>query len=152
MRITSENIGDLFVNLFMCLIGLMIVVSTAYKIYDYLHFKRQSLETKGVVTDIGCSGYFGCKPFVTYVDTQNQVYEFRSKLNYYFFAHPKKEEKVQILFLVSDHQKAIVSDLYYNIIQPLYFLLFGLFIVVVIFFRTVNYILPTARWRKLLRI
>lgn len=138
MKINSGSIGDLFVNLFMCLLGLMIAISMAYKIFDYVRFQNQSTEVEGVVTDVGCSGYFGCKPFIEYVDAGNQVYEFRSKHNYYFFASPEKGDKVQVCFLNSDHQKAIISNTFYGIFQPLYFFLIGLVVIIILVARTVK--------------
>lgn len=135
MRIDSNHIGDIFIYLFMGLIGLVIATSTLYKVYDYVRFYRQSIVVNGVITKRGCSGYFGCKPFIEYVDTDNRSYGFRSRVNFYFFAAPEKGDQIPIAFLKKDHQKAIVSSTFYSIIQPLYLFLIGVGIIVLLLHR-----------------
>lgn len=142
MKINSETIGNLFTNLFLCLIGFVIAVPTAYKAYDSICFERQSSAVEGVVTDAGCSSFFGCKPFIKYVDANDQVHEFRSKVNFYFFASPKKGDKIRVYFLKKDYRTARIGSIFYNIIQPLCFCLIGSSVITVVIFRAMK---PTSQ-------
>ena len=138
MKINADWAGNLFVYLLIGLIGCLMAIPMAYKIYDHLRFQHQSTAVFGVITDTGCVPYFGCKPFVQYVDTKNRIHTFRSRVNFYFFAPPKKGQKIAVFFLNKDHQTAIIGHHFYQLIQPFCFFSVGLFVLIVLLIRIIS--------------
>jgi len=121
----SDLLGDLFVKLITLSFGLILLLPSTYKFYSYVIFRSHAVAVYGYVEKAMGNGVLGGRPFIAYQDTQGKVYSFRSRAKTNWLFTPKRGDKVKVLFLQNDPQKAIVDSVFYYILFPLVFCVMG---------------------------
>lgn len=125
--------GNLFVKLIVLSLGCILLLPSAYKFYSYVIFRSHAVSVYGNVEKAMGSGITGGRPFIGYKDTQGKAHSFKSKAKTNWFFTPKKGDKIKVLFLENDPQKAIVDSLFYYILLPISFCLIGIMFILYVF-------------------
>lgn len=121
----SDLFGNLFVKLFASLLGLIFLLPSAYKFYNYCIFRYHSVAVYGNVERPMQGRDIGGRPFVEYKDTRGNIYDVRSKAKTSWFFAPKKGAEIKVLFLKNNPKVAIVDSVFYYILLPLLFCAVG---------------------------
>ena len=125
--------SSLMVNLFVLLLGLVVLVPSAYQIYKYCTFRFKGISVYGVIENPLQAKDLGGRPFVEFEDLQGDKHGFKTKAKTNWFLAPKKGEKIKIYYFENDPQTAIVDSLFHYLIFPLFFNIIGIMIVIQVF-------------------
>lgn len=124
---TKDNfLGNLFSNLLIISIGLLFLIPPSIKLINYCSFRLNSVCTEGVVVKEGMGRFTGSKPFVEYFDNKGEFHEFKSEVNFHWFFSPKRNEKLEILYLKESTDVAIINNSFHYIILPFLMIAIGL--------------------------
>lgn len=122
----SDLIGDYFTKAFVLGLSLLLIVPTAYKMYDYFSKRNQSMSTEAIVlTDPAIGSDLSSRPLVQYTDHLGKVYEHKSKINFYWIFSPKKGEYLTVYYKKDAPDEAFIDSFYYYIILPFQLFLMG---------------------------
>jgi len=122
----SEIIGDYFTKIFVLALSLLFIVPTVCKMYEYLSKRNNSTLTEAIVlTDPEIGSDLACRPLVRYRDDLGNVYELKSKVNFYWMFAPKKGEYLKVYYNKDAPGEAFIDSLYHYIILPLQLFLMG---------------------------
>lgn len=125
----SSKRGDLFVKVFIIILGLLFTIPSVYKIGHYISHNSQSIKTVGEIVKPGEGIYFGCRPFIEFYDENNQKIEIRSDINYYIFFCPEKGDKVSLIYKKENPESAMVSSYLHNLFILGFFTIIGSFFI-----------------------
>lgn len=125
MKVNPDIIGDIFAHLFVLAIGMLFLIPASFKLYAYLSFRHDSTPTIGTVTKAGMGQYLGSRPFVQYSDTQGNLHEIKSEVNFYWFFAPRKGDRIHLLMQNNNPDSAIISSFFHYIAMPLFLILVG---------------------------
>ena len=117
--------GNLATNAFMLVLGLLLFIPAAQRMWVYASFYTNAVSVMGSVDKPSSGAGFGGRPLISYQDLSGAVHVFKSRVKTHFFMAPRKNEQVRVLFLESDPDQAMVDSSFHYILLPLGFLLIG---------------------------
>lgn len=121
----SERIGKTAAKLFVVLIGSILLLPSAWKLYMYYSFLSDSETVFGIIEDPLWGGDMGGRPFIEYKDLQGRIHGFRPKAKTHWFYAPQKGEKIKVFFLKNDPKTAIADSVFHHLVLPLFFGIIG---------------------------
>jgi len=134
MAMHSQIIGNMFTKGFTLMIGLLLMLPSAYKVYSYCLFRSQSVVVNGIIDKpLWGGGGFGGRPLITYTDLQGKTHEFRSKAKTHWFFAPRTGEEITVFYLAQDPKTAMVDSMFYHLFLPLFFVVTGASVVFLVF-------------------
>jgi hypothetical protein len=122
---------NLIPNLFVLLLGSILMIPSTGKICSYFTFRNNAASVYGTVdkTPPGGGSGFGGRPLVRYEDREGNVHVFKSRDQTHFFAAPQKGQTIKVLFLEKDPQTVIVDSVLHHIYVPFIFSVIGLIVI-----------------------
>ncbi len=111
----------------MMLLGSILLIPSAGKIYAFYTFRNNTVAVYGTVDKTPPAGGagFGGRPLIRYEDREGNVHVFKSRDKTHFFVAPRKGERIKVLYLKSDPRTAMVDSRLHHIIIPLLFIAVG---------------------------
>lgn len=134
----SQSAGRLFTNIFVLIIGLILIGPTLYKVFSYATLLRQGITVQGEVVKRGEGAFIGCKPFVTFADSTGNSHTIKSTVSYHWFFAPKRGDEITIVYTKEAPQEAIVASLLHYICIPSIFISIGLLMVFSVLFNRIK--------------
>ncbi|BHH82428.1 DUF3592 domain-containing protein [Desulforhopalus sp. 52FAK] len=111
----SDIIGDYFTKIFVVGLSLIVMVPTAYKIYDYLRKRNQSISAQAIVLNDPVIGSdLSSRPRVRYTDHLGNIHEHKSKINFYWIFSPKKGDSLKVYYHKDTPGVAFIDSLYHS--------------------------------------
>ena len=119
-------LGQLTPQVLVLVLGLMVCLPSAYRIYHYLKFRHSAVAVYGVV-DKPCAGGsgFGATPLVEFQDREGRRHVIKSQVKTHFFVAARKGEPIKVLFSAQAPETALVDSLFHYIMLPLIFAVIG---------------------------
>lgn len=131
---TSEILGNYFIKIFVIFLGLLFIIPSIHKLYNYWDKRTQSLPMQGTVISKPVIGSdLACRPTVTYNDQSGQSHTIKSKINFYWIFAPKQGEVLKVRYFKTAPETAFIDGFYYYIVLPVQFLLMGAYLLYAVF-------------------
>lgn len=121
----ASVIGNLAAKAFVLLLGLVLFSFSGYKLVDYAVFRMNAVAVDGVVAKPMGGRSLGARPLVAFTDRDGNVHEFRTRAKTSYFSHPKKGDKIRVLYSAGNPDIAIADRLLYHVLFPLVFCVLG---------------------------
>lgn len=120
-----EEMGKLFIQSFIFLLGFMVFAAGGSKIYTYAHYRFRGEATLGEVEHPASSRGLGGRPLIQYEDSSGLLHEFKSVAKTHWFFRPATGEKIKIYYDRDDPRNAIVDSLFFYVVLPVLFICIG---------------------------
>ena len=129
----SQLIGNLITKTFTLMMGFILLIPSAYKVYTYCIFRSQSVAVNGIIEKPLCGGGLGGRPLIEYKDLQGKSHSFKSKAKTHLFYAPQKGEEIKVFYLQHDPEIVTVDRVLYHLFLPLFFVVIGTSVIVCVF-------------------
>lgn len=133
MTMRSQKIGNLFTKGFTLMIGFLLLLPSASKVYSYCLFRSQSVGVNGIIEKPLWGGGLGGKPLIKYTDHLGETHHFRSRAKTHWFFAPRTGEEITVFYLAQDPETAMVDSMFYHLFLPLFIVVTGASVVYLVF-------------------
>ena len=121
----SHVAGNLVAKSMALVVGLILLLPSACKLYEYSSFRARATAVYGVVERPLWGGDMGGRPLVAFRDSEGVRHEFKTRAKIYWFSAPRKGDRVRVLYLESEPDRAIADSLSHYLVIPLCFMAVG---------------------------
>ena len=121
----SGRAGHLATNAFMLIIGVILSLPAAHRIYVYWAFRTAAVPVWGSVDKPAAGADFGGRPLVRYLDLEGEEHIFKSRVKTHIIQAPRQGEQIRVLFQREDPRNAMVDSRLHFLILPILFVTVG---------------------------